>query len=110
MQHRDEGGEVTPVGRGEERVHGLPLASQVGVGRHLGWTPASGLMTGSGRWTASGSSCRRLRERSMFRHTRATTVVSQPPRFSTSAAPARLSRTQASCTASSASASEPSIR
>ena len=51
-----------------------------------------------------------LRERSMSRHTRATTVVSQPPRFSTPLVSARLSRSQASCTASSASLSEPSIR
>ena len=39
----------------------------------------------------------------MFRHTRATTVVSQPPRLSTSSASTRLSRSQASWTASSAS-------
>ena len=49
-------------------------------------------------------------ERSMSRQTRATTVVSQPPRFSTSLVSARLSRSQASCTASSASLAEPSIR
>ena len=46
----------------------------------------------------------------MFRHTRATTVVSQPPRFSTSLVSARLTRSQASWTASSASLTEPSIR
>jgi hypothetical protein len=46
----------------------------------------------------------------MFRHTRATTVVSQPARFSTSLVSVRLSRIQASWTASSASLSEPSIR
>jgi hypothetical protein len=46
----------------------------------------------------------------MFRQTRATIVVSQPPRFSTSLVPARLTRSQVSWTASSASASEPSIR
>ena len=39
----------------------------------------------------------------MFRHTRATTVVSQPPRFSTSPVSVRLSRSHASWTASSAS-------
>ena len=33
---------------------------------------------------------------SMFRHTRATMVVSHPPRFSTSAVPDRLSRSQVS--------------
>ena len=50
------------------------------------------------------------RERSMFRETRPTTVVSQPPRFSTVAASVRFSRSHASWTASSASLSEPSIR
>jgi hypothetical protein len=67
------------------------------------------LMTGSGRCTPRGSSRRAARERSMSRHTRATTVVSQPPRLSTPPVPARLTRSQASCTASSASLSEPSI-
>ena len=46
----------------------------------------------------------------MFSETRATTVVSQAPRFSTSLVSVRLSRSQASWTASSASLSEPSIR
>ena len=46
----------------------------------------------------------------MSRHTRATTVVSQPARFCTASASDRLSRSQASCTASSASLAEPSIR
>jgi hypothetical protein len=46
----------------------------------------------------------------MFSDTRATTVVSQPPMFSTLPASVRLSRSQASWTASSASLSEPSIR
>ena len=46
----------------------------------------------------------------MFSDTRPTTVVSQPPRFSISSASERLSRSQASWTASSASLSEPSIR
>ena len=39
-----------------------------------------------------------------------TTVVSHPPRFSTSPASVRLRRSQASCTASSASLRDPSIR
>src|SRR5213078_401539 len=47
---------------------------------------------------------------SMSRHTRATTVVNQPARLSTLPAPVRLSLIHASCTASSASLSEPSIR
>jgi len=56
------------------------------------------------------SSRRDARERSMFRHTRATTVVSHPPKFSTPLVSERLSRSQASWTASSASLTEPSIR
>jgi hypothetical protein len=43
-----------------------------------------------------GSSRRVLRERSTFRHTRATIVVSQPLRFSTPLASDRLRRSQAS--------------
>jgi hypothetical protein len=46
----------------------------------------------------------------MSRHTRLTTVVSQPPRFATVAASERLSLSHASWTASSVSPSEPSIR
>ena len=72
---------------------------------------ATGSVTG---WPVTGgsigSSRRRVRERSMFSDTRATIVVSQPPRFSTSSAPERLTRSQASCTASSASLGEPSTR
>ena len=75
-----------------------------------GSVPSSRSTIGSGMCTSSGSSRRVRRERSMFRHTRATTVVSQPPRFSIASASARLSRSQASWTASSASLSEPSIR
>ncbi len=46
----------------------------------------------------------------MLRHWRETIVVSQPPTLSTSSPDARETRNQASCTASSASANEPSIR
>ena len=46
----------------------------------------------------------------MLRDTLATTVVSQPPRFSTSLVSAPLSRSQVSWTASSASLAEPSSR
>jgi hypothetical protein len=53
---------------------------------------------------------RAARARSAFRQTRVTMVVSQPPRLTTSSAPAALNLTHASCTASSASSSEPSIR
>ena len=44
---------------------------------------ASRVTIGSGTATSSGIFRRDLRDRSMSRHTRATTVVSQPPRFST---------------------------
>ena len=54
-----------------------------------------------------GSSRRDLRPRSMSRHTRATTVVSHPPRLPISPASERASRSQASCTASSASRQRP---
>ena len=50
------------------------------------------------------------RARSRSSDTRPTTVVSQPPRFSTAAVSARLSRNHASWTASSASSTEPSMR
>jgi hypothetical protein len=65
---------------------------------------------GPGCCESRGSSRRDVRERSMSRHTRPTTLVSQPARFSTLLVSERLSRSQASCTASSASLSEPSIR
>lgn len=67
---------------------------------------SSRVMIGSG----TNSSRRALRERSMSRQTRPTTVVSQPARFSTSEVSLRLSRSHDSCTASSASLNEPSIR
>ncbi len=53
---------------------------------------------------------RALRARSMFRQTRATTVVNHAPRLSISLSSVRLIRIQASWTASSASEGEPSIR
>jgi hypothetical protein len=46
----------------------------------------------------------------MFSEMRATTVVSQARRFSISLVSLRLSRSQASWTASSASLTDPSIR
>jgi hypothetical protein len=46
----------------------------------------------------------------MFRQTRETTVVSQPPRLSTPLVSERLKRSHASWTASSASLAEPRIR
>ena len=75
-----------------------------------GLIPGPVSSTTAGAPGSSGSSRREVRERSMSRHTRATTVVSQPPRFATPPVPERLSRSQDSCTASSASLGEPSIR
>ena len=75
-----------------------------------GAAPSPPVAAGSAWCSPSGSSRREERDRSMSRHTRATTVVSQPARFCTASASDRLSRSHASCTASSASLAEPSIR
>ena len=53
---------------------------------------------------------RAVLDRSMSRHTRATTVVSHPPRLPMSLVSERLRRNHVSCTASSASVRDPSIR
>lgn len=92
----------------------MPTESAIRTSRS-GSTRAAAVTTGSGSRTApscsgSGSSRREVRERSMSRHVRPTTVVSQAPRFFTSLTSVRLSLNHASWTASSASASEPSIR
>ena len=65
---------------------------------------------GSGKLGVGGGWGRDLRAWSMFRQTRETTVVSQPPRLSTPLVSERLKRSQASWTASSASLGEPRIR
>src|SRR5215217_5540235 len=79
-----------------------------------GSIPSSRLTIGSGTCTPedspSGPSWRALRERNMSRHTRATTVVIQLPRFSMPLVSERSRRSQASWAASSASLDEPSIR
>ena len=75
-----------------------------------GSMPSSGLRIGSGTWVSRDASRRVLRERSMLRATRPTTVVSHARRLSTSLVSVRLSRIHASWTASSASVTEPSIR
>ena len=77
---------------------------------YSGSIPSSLLTIGSGTCSSSDSSRRDSRERSISRHTLATTVVSHPPRFLTPLVSERLRRSQDSCTASSASACEPSIR
>ena len=97
-----------PACRAPRAARGRP--SRPAALRARGRSRPRGSTIGSARCAPSGSSRRDLRERSMSRQTRATTVVSQPPRFSTPLVSARLSRSQASCTASSASLSEPSIR
>ncbi len=79
-------------------------ASCSGVG------PSARSTIGSGSCRSIGCSRRAVRERSMLSDTRATTVVSQALRLSMASASERLSRSQASCTASSASVREPSIR
>ena len=79
-------------------------ASCSGVG------PSAGLSTGSGTHGPARLSGLAALARSAFRQTLVTIVVSQPPRFSTPPAPAAANLTHASCTASSASSSDPSIR
>jgi hypothetical protein len=59
-----------------------------------GSLPSAWLTIGSGTSAPRGCSRRDLRERSMSRHTRATTVVSDPPRFSTPLVSERLRRSQ----------------
>ncbi len=66
--------------------------------------------TGSGTCGPIGSSRRDLRGAQHVEQMRATTVVSQPRRLATSVVSLRLTRSQASCTASSTSARDPSIR
>ncbi len=76
-----------------------------------GSTRDSGRITGSGTNVSSiGCSRRAVRERSRSRQMRPVTVVSHPPRLSISPVSTRPSLSHASCTASSASASEPSMR
>ncbi|GAA5207256.1 hypothetical protein GCM10023323_22040 [Streptomyces thinghirensis] len=70
----------------------------------------SWLITGSGSRCSNGSSPRRFRARSMSRHTRPTTVVSQPPRLSIRRSSEPDNRSHVSWIASSASAREPSMR
>ena len=64
----------------------------------------------SGDSASSGSSGRARRDRKRSRQTRPMTVVRKPPRFSIRLGSVRLSRSHVSCTASSASVCEPSIR
>jgi len=107
VQHERE-----PLGRGQRLEHHQQRephrVGQYGLLFRVGPVRRAGELLGEVR--VEGSSRRDARERSMSSDTRATTVVSQPPRFCTPLASARLSRSQASWTASSASLTEPSIR
>jgi hypothetical protein len=62
----------------------------------FGSFPAWRLATGSETRSSIDSSRREVRERSMSSHTRATTVVSHPPRFSMALVSERLTRSQIS--------------
>jgi hypothetical protein len=88
MQH-----ERDPLG-GSQRFEDHEQRETDRVGRQrftLRVDPSSGPGIGSGTWASRGSSRRDLRKRSMSRHTRATIVVSHPPRFATPPGPERLS-------------------
>jgi hypothetical protein len=78
-------------------------SDRIGEHRVDSGLPSILVTTGSGTCTSKGSSRRDVRVRSMSRHTRATTAVSHARRFSTPLTSARLSRSQPSCTACSAS-------
>jgi hypothetical protein len=76
-----------------------------------GSVPSAGSsMSGSGCKASSGCSPRVRRERSMFRQIRAMTVVSHRSRLAICSPSVRCNRSHASCTASSASLSEPRMR
>jgi hypothetical protein len=77
--------QALPQGTVEDRIAGC--SGSLGPWRFAG---------GSNGCASKASSRLEARERNMSRHTRATTVVSHPPRFSMAAASERLSRSQAS--------------
>src|SRR5262249_13533688 len=100
---RSTGVNVLKTIRRAEPTESASRASSAGLaGRRLSGT--------SRLCSSSDSSFLDLRNRSMSRQTLATTVVSQPPRFSTLLTSERVRRSQASWTASSASPLEPRIR
>ena len=70
-----------PASRARRAARGRP--SRPAALRARGRSRPRGSRSGRARARPADSSRRDLRERSMSRHTRATTVVSQPPRFST---------------------------
>ena len=101
--------ERQPLGRRQGVQHDQQgQADRVGEQRLVLGRARRGRTTGLGSDGSSAATSRFVaRARSMSRQTRATTVVSQPPRLSTASASARLSRSHASCTASSASWARP---
>jgi hypothetical protein len=100
---RSAGSSVSSTMRSARPTESASMASDSG-------SHAPRVMIGSGRRTSSESSRRDVRARSISRHTRATTVVSQRRRLATSSTSARLNRIQVSWTASSASLADPSMR
>jgi hypothetical protein len=129
VEQREEVVEPAAPRGGHECLDDLALPGQVGIrnrprtldaaaraarrltGRGGGASGDRGdLVEGQGEHVVQ-HECEPLGGRQRVEHdTRATTVVSQPGRFSTSEVSARLRRSQPSCTASSASLIEPSIR
>ena len=104
LQHvAEQGVKVLKTIRSAEPTESASRASSAG----LAWRGISGA---SRCCSSSDSSFLDLRDRSMSRQTLATTVVSQPPRFSMLLTSEFVRRNQASWTASSASPLEPRIR
>src|SRR5262249_14664251 len=99
---RSTGIKVLKTIRRAEPTESASRASSAG----LAWRGFSG----ASRCSSSDSSFLDLRDRSMSRQTLATTVVSQPLRFSTLLTSERVRRNQASWTASADSPLEPRIR
>jgi hypothetical protein len=93
-------------------IHTAPAAPSTSAGRAASARPEKVPATARAPTTSRSAPIRAAASsaRSTMSDTRATIVVSQPPRFSTPPAPARLTRSQASCAASSASLAEPSTR
>ena len=106
---QDEGEPLAGVSVSRTTSSATPTASAISASCS-GSVPSAGATSGSGSSKPAGSSRRARRARSRSRQIRATTVVSHPARFAMSSRSARLRRNQVSCTASSASLTEPSSR
>jgi len=108
VQHERE-----PFGWAERVEHDLQRDPDRGCEQRLvfGIGPGRGVVDDrSGRKRSNGCSPRVRRDRSMFRQIRETTVVSHRSRVSICSTSVRASRSHVSCTASSASLTEPRIR